>query len=232
MENCLASNEAFKSRYVKNPVIFKAVISGLIGIVCLSAVIGTVAYSVGDVAATKGWSGFVGNFSGLPLIGRAAKSYVAKVAREAAFDAIIKTLPISIAVGIFISVAVMLVIRKKTTSYLKGSGLDNLAKVVGNIVFLPLFAKYKTIIEESPDSLENAKEAAFSRIIEWGYKEEFATALIEQYFSRTSAELKESYDSILERLKKMKKNDTFDGIPKYELPPEGIQNIANMLENS
>lgn len=40
------------------------------------------------------------------------------------------------------------------------------------------------------------------------------------------------FDSILTKLNKLKKNECFEGIPKFELPPKGIQKLAFQLSNS
>lgn len=241
MIEVLASPKAFKSMYVKNPVIYKAVISCILGIGASSAVIGAAAASAGSaagaVAATTGLAGFVGHFAAWPLIGGAASSYVSAVAggatAMAAGSAAIAALPVSLAAGGVITGATMILIRKKTAPYQKGTGLEQLAQTVGGIIFLPLLAKYKKMIEEDSSLKTKAFDAAVERITEFGYKKGYAdnlvTKALEQY---TADELSKMFDSILTKLNELKKNGRFEGIPKFELPPKGIQKLAFQISNS
>ena len=48
----------------------------------------------------------------------------------------------------------------------------------------------------------------------------------------SSDELSKMFDSILTKLNNLKKNECFEGIPKFELPPKGIQKLAFQLSNS
>ena len=264
MESCLSSPEAFKKKYSKNPIISNAIISGLLGIGSTSAVIGVAASSAGTVAATTGIAGLVGHFTSWPLIGGFASSFVSSTTTVAAATAIGATLPISIGVGIGIAGSTMALTWKKTAPYQKGTGLEKLAKTVSTIIFLPLFAKYKKILEgngskENTNSntvekknifinlfvkkrqiqtqednilLQKAKNAAIERVCAWGYSEQYATELVEQEFLFTSQELEKKFESILVELNKLKKNDKYNEIPKYELPPIGIQKIAKEIERS
>ena len=265
MEYCLSSPESFKKKYSKNPIISKAIISGLLGIGTTSAVIGVAASSAGTVAATTGIAGLVGHFASWPLVGGLASSFVSSTTAVAATTAIGATLPISLAVGGGIAGSTILLTRKKTAPYQKGTGLDKLARTVSTIIFLPLFAKYKKILEdniaeentdltksqqkktfinlfgrskqqENSDEKEllqkQAKDAAIERVCEWGYSEKYATELVDNSFLLSSKELESKFNSILEELNKLNKKDTYDGIPKYELPPIGIQKIAKEIEKS
>ena len=262
MESCLSSPEAFKKKYLKNPIISKGIISVLLGIGSTSAVIGVAASSAGTVAATTGIAGLASHFVSWPLIGGFASSVVASTTAGAATTAIAATLPISLTVGGGIACSTMALTWKKTAPYQKGTGLETLAKTVSTIIFLPLFAKYKKILEgnelmENTNSnavekknifrnlivktrqiqtqednilLQKAKKAAIERVCAWGYSEQYATELVEQEFLFTSQDLEKKFESILEELNKLNKNDKYNEIPKYELPPIGIQKIAKEIE--
>lgn len=227
MTEVLESPTAFKSKYVKNPIISKAIISCILGIGTSSAIIGSAAASAGSaasaVAATTGMAGFVGHFAAWPVIGGAASGYVSAVAGG---TAAIATLPISLAAGGAISGATMILIRKKTTPYQKGTGLEKLAQTVGTIIFLPLLAKYKKMIEEDSNLKTKAFDAAVSRITDFGYKKDYAVNIVRKALEQHSSDgLSKMFDSILTNLNKLKKMEYFEGIPKYELPPKGIQKL-------
>ena len=241
MTEVLESPTAFKSKYVKNPIISKAIISCILGIGTSSAIIGSAAASAGSaasaVAATTGMAGFVGHFAAWPVIGGAASGYVSAVAggtaAMAAGSAAIATSPISLAAGGAISGATMILIRKKTAPYQKGTGLEKLAQTVGTIIFLPLLAKYKKMIEEDSNLKTKAFDAAVSRITDFGYKKDYAVNIVRKALEQHSSDgLSKMFDSILTNLNKLKKNEYFEGIPKYELPPKGIQKLAFQLANS
>ena len=241
MTEVLESPTAFKSKYVKNPIISKAIISCILGIGTSSAIIGSATASAGSaasaVAATTGMAGFVGHFAAWPVIGGAASGYVSTVAggtaAMAAGSAAIATLPISLAAGGAISGATMILIRKKTAPYQKGTGLEKLAQTVGTIIFLPLLAKYKKMIEEDSNLKTKAFDAAVLRITDFGYKKDYAVNIVRKALEQHSSDgLSKMFDSILTNLNKLKKNEYFEGIPKYELPPKGIQKLAFQLANS
>lgn len=241
MTEVLESYTAFKSKYVKDPLILKATISCILGIGVSSSIIGATAASAssvaGSVAATTGLAGFVGHFAAWPLIGSAASSYVSAVASGAAAaaagPAVVAALPISLAAGGAYAGITMILIRKKTAPYQKGTGLEKLAHTAGTIIFLPLLAKYKKMIEEDSNLKTGAFEAAVSRITDFGYKKEYAVNMVSKALEQHSSdELSKMFDSILTKLNKLKKNECFEGIPKFELPPKGIQKLAFQLSNS
>ena len=101
------------------------------------------------------------------------------------------------------------------------------------IIFLPLLAKYKKMIEEDSNLKTKAFDAAVSRITDFGYKKDYAVNIVRKALEQHSSDgLSKMFDSILTNLNKLKKNEYFEGIPKYELPPKGIQKLAFQLANS
>lgn len=154
-------------------------------------------------------------------------------AAAAAGPAVVAALPISLAAGGAYAGITMILIRKKTAPYQKGTGLEKLAHTAGTIIFLPLLAKYKKMIEEDSNLKTGAFEAAVSRITDFGYKKEYAVNMVSKALEQHSSdELSKMFDSILTKLNKLKKNECFEGIPKFELPPKGIQKLAFQLSNS
>lgn len=232
MREVLASPTAFKSKYVKNPIISKAITSAILGIGASSAIVGVAASSAGSVAATTGLAGVVGHFTALPIIGGAASSFVSGAAATAAVAAAVSFLPISLAVGGAITGTTAIMIRKKTAPYQKGTRLEKLAEVVSKIIFLPLLSKYKKIIEDDSSLRQQAIEAAVSRITDFGYKKEYADFLVRNQFEYSSSYLSNRFDEILGTLNGLKKNELYEGIPKYELPPKGIQKLAFEIANT
>ena len=228
----LATPAAFKAKYSKNPIISKAIISGILGIGAASTAVGAAASAGASTAASAGFAGFVAHFASWPLIGSAATSYVAGVAGTAATAAAIGALPISITAGTGIGTTIWLLIRKKRRPYQKGSGLNSLAGVVSEIIFLPMLSKYKGYVENTPQWQNAAINDAVSRIQEWGYNDFIAKAIVEEAFQLSSEELNKRFDEIIQTLNKLKKKEEYKGIPKYELPPVAITKISTELANS
>ena len=167
MKECLECPAGFKTRYVKNPVIRKNIKACLYGFGVSATTVGVAVHSAGTAAATTaattGDAGIVGHFTAWPIIGGVAAKYVAGTAAAAGaaamFPAFLAILPFAIIIWLSVYLSIFLFIRKKTAPYQKGSGLDNLAGVVGKIIFLPLLANYKEMIEKNPQCEKQAKEA-------------------------------------------------------------------------
>ena len=144
----------------------------------------------------------------------------------------VSCLPISLAVGGAITGTTAILIRKKTAPYQKGTGLEKLAEVVSKIIFLPLLSKYKKVIEENSSIKQQAIDAAVSRITDFGYKKDYADFLVREQFEYSSSYLINRFNEILGTLNGLKKNELYGGIPKYELPPKGIQKLAFEISNT
>ena len=147
MSYCLECPIAFKSRYVKNPIIRKNIKACIYG---FSVSATTVAVAAGSAAL---------------------------------FPAFISILPVAIIIWLSVYLIVFLLIRKKTAPYQKGSGLDNLAKFVGKIIFLPLLAESKKIIESNPKEESKARKFIIEKIHDWGYSDEYAKNLVDDIFA-------------------------------------------------
>ena len=239
MSYCLECPIAFKSRYVKNPIIrknIKACIYGFsVSATTVAVAVKSAGVAAGTAAASAGVAGILGHFASWPIIGGIAAKYVAGVAVAASsaalFPAFISILPVAIIIWLSVYLIVFLLIRKKTAPYQKGSGLDNLAKFVGKIIFLPLLAESKKIIESNPKEESKARKFIIEKIHDWCYSDEYAKNLVDDIFAFPSETIISTYNFILEELNKLKKNELYNGIHKYEIPPKGIQKLAEEIKN-
>jgi len=223
MEECLASQKAFKSHYSKNPVILKSLIAGVLGIGAGAAVSSAAA----STAATTGFAGFMGHFVSWPLIGGWASSIVGGAAASAATAA----LPIAAATALGVSIPVYILLRKKTKSFQQGSSLDALAYVVGEFIFLPMLAKYNEVLSTMPQAKDYARKSAVEKICEWGYTKTFAENLTDSYLCRISSyEIMNRFNTYLSNIDKLGKKELYkDVCYKSEIPPQGIRKIATKL---
>ena len=162
-----------------------------------------------------------------PSNGGVASSIVGGAATSAATA----VLPIAAATALGVSLPVFLLLRKKTVSFQKGSSLDSLANIVGEFIFLPMLAKYNDVLAEKPSAYNFARQSATERICEWGYHKEYAENLIDKYLNKVSAnELTQLFNTYLTDIDKLGKKELYKGIcTKSEVPPKGIQKIANKL---
>ena len=79
---------------------------------------------------------------------------------------------------------------------------------------------------------QQAIDAAVSRITDFGYKKDYADFLVREQFEYSSSHLINRFNEILGTLNALKKNELYGGIPKYELPPKGIQKLAFEISNT
>lgn len=225
---CLQSQAAFNSHYCKNPVVSKAIYAGLIGFGA-----GTTAVGVGvSTATSSGVAGIAAHFVSVPLLGGIAADIVSGAAISAAATA----LPIAAIGGVTIAGLTFLLQKNKTSKFSKDTGLNSLAQVVGQIIFLPMLAKCMDYVERERSNCESisrfAQERAKSEILKWGYTSEYADKIIYAAFSKSSTDLREEFESIIKEINKLKKKEYYKNIPKYELPTKAIRKIGQEMANS
>ena len=123
--------------------------------------------------------------------------------------------------------------RGKIKTFQKGSGLDSLARIVGEIIFLPMFAKINKFLETNKNAESFAKNFALEKICEWGYKKEFAEMLIEQNIGKKSSDtLLNEFNLIIKEINNLKEQELYKNLcTKKELPIKELQNMARNISN-
>ena len=123
--------------------------------------------------------------------------------------------------------------KGKLKTFQKGAALDSLARVVGEIIFLPMFAKINNFLETNKNAEYFAKEFALEKICEWGYKKDFAEILIEKNIGKKSSNtLLNEFNSIIKEINNLKKQELYKNLcTKKELPIKELQKIAKNIKN-
>lgn len=232
MEKCLQSPDAFREHYSDNPLVAKAFYSGFAGLFTGGApVIATQASTAYTIATTTGMTGFVAHFVSWPLIGEAASAHVAKVGAEAMLAASIGVLPVAILASVGVAATIFVAMKDQKRHFDYGS-LDPIAKAVSEIVFLPMLAKYKKVIEIRPEYSYFAFSSAVEKICQWGYKKEYVESLVSKYFSNSYRDILAQFDCSIKEIESLGKKDVYkDYCLACCLPVKPIKKIAKSIFN-
>lgn len=140
------------------------------------------------------------------------------------------TLPLSL---LMFAIVFFLSIRKERFLG-KSSGCNAVAPIVGEYIFLPMFAKFNEQKQRSPSYYEGAKRAAIKKICEWGYTEQYAIDLANRNLSEEIKAESQNFrfQQFILRLGKLNKNELYEGVYSEELPPEEIKKMSNEIANS
>lgn len=211
---CLQNQDGFIKNYCKNPIILKATISCFIAITSAGVVI--IAAIVASLATVPGF------LIGLPFLGGIIASHVTATA-------VVASLPVTIGAAFGLGTGSAFAFKGKKVQIHVGESLDKVANVVGEIIFLPMLAKCKSLIERKPFDKEyenkitrNAKE----QIMKWGYNEKYVNELIIKNLSKTPEDIQNDYNSIIEQLKQIDKKGKFNDVDICQLPAKAINKIA------
>lgn len=205
--NCLRSTTAFKNKYCNNNKISNAILSATLGSLSAGSIIGcAVIYAMFTVPwciSTK----------------------------SAAQNAISDILPIAISIGLSIATLLYLKLNKIKKSYRKTANINSLAAIIGEIIFLLMFAKINEKLLKDPNFEEEAKKKATKIIYDWGYTDEFTKALIDKNIGKKTPEmLLDEFDNILKDINKLNKQDLYKNTClKIELPTKAIAEIAKSI---
>lgn len=224
--SCLQSETAFNNYYVKNSYVSKSLKAGLVGLSAGGGAISTAAV----VGGTTGIAGVAAHAVAWPIVGGIASGIVS----GAVATAIFKILPIAIGIALFFTLLFFFIFRKKKVEIQAETGIDSLADVVGNIVFLPMLAKCNKILEKEKNKeyLSNARKFSTEKICDWGYTKEFADELVaKNLMTKSSEKLLKEFNEELTKIEKLKKKESYKGISKVELPPKALKKISALLAN-
>ena len=238
---CLVSETAFMSHY-KQENIGKAVTTSATAGVGVGSVVVVTSAGFSWVSATlapTGVAAFAAHFTTWPLIGGFASAKVAAAASAAAATAASAAVPVAAisAVGVFL----YLFFRdKKIKQKILGpSSNDDVARIVGELVFLPLFGEYNDYLKDNKDKIHFAKEHALSRIKDWGYTDDFANSLIEKYLGKKSkqdinVEFCKAINTIkkLKETRRKKKNLEYNNVSTYQIREDVIVDLAKYEVNN
>ncbi len=209
--NCLRSTTAFKNKYCNNNKISNAILSSVLGSLSAGSIIGcAVIYAMFSVPTFLGFS------------------YGAKDHTQ---NAIIIILPIAISIGLGIATLLYYNLNKIKKNYQKTANINSLAAIVGEIIFLPMFAKINEKLLKDSNFEEEAKKKATKTIYDWGYTDEFTKTLIDENIGKKTPEmLLEEFDNILKDINKLNEKVLYkNSCLKIELPTKAIAEIAKSI---
>ena len=229
----LQSQTAFKQHYTQNPIVLKAIGSGIFGLGSAGAIIWVGGAAGKAVALSASTVAFANHFVAWPLIGGSATSYIAEKGSQGMLNGLTGAIPFAIIVGVIVFSVLFFVLFRLRKNIQKDSGLDSLAEIVSEFVFLPMFAKYNEYIKSSPNLIEYAKNDAVEKICEWGYSPEYASKLCTEYIGRPVNQISTEFETKLNTIKNLKKKQRYkDVCTKKELPIKAIKTLSSQLANS
>jgi len=216
-EKCLLNEKAFLEHYTYDPVLKKTIESVGIGIGVGGAVVGGSA----SVAATTGFVGWLSSTLGITSFATAAAATAATA-----------VLPIAIPTAIAVGGWFYYKNRKKKKEIDRSAFVDDLAKEVGKIIFLPMIAKGNEKILSCPENKDAIRKFIGKHFIEWGYKQEFADEMLSHWLGKDYDATMKCYEGFLTRIDNMKDDDLFnDTCQKSELPSKELRKFATELAN-
>ncbi len=241
---CLDSQTAFISHYSESNILLTTLQSASTGLSTAGTVIGASAAAAGVGAMAAGPTGLAAiasHFTALPLIGAKASAYVATAtaaaAKGAAVSAAVGAIPAAVTVGITVSLVFFFNNRRIKKRILGPSSLDEVARIVGEIVFLPMFGVYNDFLQEHKNNTSYftfAKQDAFERIKEWGYSDVFVNNLLQKNLGKKSKKnLDKEFSDIIQQITKIKnKKAKYKSVSKYEIKEKLICELAKIEVNS
>lgn len=213
-EKCLLNEKAFLEHYTYNPVLKKTLESVGIGI----GVGGTVVGGSAMVAATTGFAGFASSL-GIGYFAGAAAATAATAAMSVALPAA------AIIGGIYYFKN-----RKNKKKIERNCSVNDLAKEVGKIIFLPMIAKANEELKVRPDK-DGARKFITKQFIEWGYKTEFADEILNHWLG-SDEDVNSVFEGYLAKINNLKDDELYNDVcQKAEIPPNELRKFANELAN-
>jgi hypothetical protein len=239
MIECLQSQRAFKSYYGGKPIKFIIILITVIVLFVMFLSYMAQIKTITDIAKKKEEGLLITKTAG--WIDKGFRCFgIQSNMKQKRIDAAVKKakqehnnmIPV-LFVGISLIPILYFSLKGKSKCFQKGSGLDSLARVVGEIIFLPMFAKINKFLETNKNAESFAKEFAFEKICEWGYKKEFAEMLIEQNIGKKSSDtLLNEFNLIIKEINCLQKEELYKNVcTKRELPIQKIKNIAENIKN-
>ena len=213
---CLLNEKAFLEHYTYDPVLRKTLESAGIGIGVGGAVVGGSAM----VAATTGFAGFASSL-GIGYFAGAAAATAATAALTVALPAA------ALVGGIYYFKN-----RKNKKKIERNCSVNDLAKEVGKIIFLPMIAKGNDKIKVNPANKDGIRKFASKQFIEWGYKQEFADEVLNRWLGMNSDATMKCFEGFLSRIDNMRNDELYNDVYlKSEIPPEQLRKFATELAN-
>ena len=201
--------------YTYNPVLKKALESAGIGI----GVGGAVVSGSAMAAATTGFAGFASSL-GIGYFAGAAAATAATAALSVA-------LPAAVIVG-----GIYYFKNRKNKKKIETNHVDDLAKEVGKIIFLPMIAKGNNQIKLCSENNDSVRMRITKQFIEWGYKPEYANEILNYYIGKEYSVVMNIFENYLAKIDKLKNDEWYnDEFHKSEIPPEQLRKFATELAN-
>ena len=215
VEKCLLNEKAFLEHYTCNPILKNTLESVGIGLGAGGAVVGGSAM----VAATSGIAGWLSSTFGISCFATAAAASAATA-----------VLPVAIPAALGVGVCLYFRNRNRKKKIAHSCGLNDLAKEVGEIIFLPMIAKANEELKVRPDK-DGARKIITKQFIEWGYTTEFADKKLNHWLG-SDKDVNSVFEDYLAKINNLKDDELYNNVClKIEIPPEQLRKFANELAN-